>query len=570
MFDYHAPLTDIEFLLFDLYQVDKDWSRWDVGYDNETARGILTEAGRIANGVMAPLTASADQEGAHWQDGEVTAPQGFKAAAQELQAGGWLGLAGNTQYGGLGSPRVIANCVDEMFWAANTNLWLYCSLTPGASYCINQHANDDLKRTYLPNMYSGQSTGAMALTESHAGTDLGMLRTSATPQDDGSYSISGTKIFITSGEHDLSENIIHLVLARIKGAPQGTRGISLFLVPKFLLDDNGKPGQRNGFRSASIESKMGIHGNATSVINYDDATGYLIGETETGLRNMFSMMNVARLGVGTQGLGLAERAYQMAHQYTHERIQGRAPKGPVDSELPADPIISHPDVRRMMLTQRALNEGGRAFALMVGQFLDRSDYEQDPETSKLYKGFIELLTPVTKAFLTDRGMECCLTAQQCFGGHGYIRDTGIEQVVRDVRISQIYEGTNGIQALDYVGRKVLQDGARSLQSFIDHLRSMDSHPNFAEQVEGLMTEWLELVGWIAAAARTDPELPGAIAVDFLDYSGYVIYASLWALMATRSDTKWHIAQFYFDKILPRTKGLVCQIRTGTKSLQVKT
>lgn len=569
MIPYTPPLEDLEFLLFDVFDVEADWEVASLEIDRLLVTTLLGECGKIARDVMAPLSQSSDQEGASWVNGSVIAPQGFKDAFREIQQGGWLGISGNLDFGGQGMPRVLATCVDEMFWAANSNLWLYGSLTSGATYCIDAHADTNLKETYLPLMYEGRWTGAMALTESHAGTDLGMLRTKAAKSADGTYKLNGTKIFITSGEHDLADNIIHLVLARIDGAPAGTRGISLFLVPKYLPDSEGSFTVRNGLTSVSIEHKMGIRGSATSMINYADATGYLIGAENSGLRNMFTMMNFARLSVGVQGLGLASKAYQLASAYSKERLQGRSSRGPQQPGSDADAIIEHPDVRRMLLTQRAYVEGSRALAILVSKYLDKAINLPDEEERTRYLRFVELLTPLAKAFMSDRGVETTLLAQQCFGGHGYIQETGIEQIVRDARITQIYEGTNGIQALDFIGRKVLLDGATTLREFMQELQSFSLAEAFKEQVSNQVNELLEITDWLLDQNQTQADLAGALSVDFLDYCGHVIYAALWARMAAvdKDDLgKSAIAAYYFDKLLPRTESLKASIRTGAESI----
>ena len=569
MTSYTPPLDDMEFLLFDVFDVERDWQDINVDIDRTLVTTLLSECGKLASNVMAPLSHSADQEGATWENGEVRAPSGFKAAFEEIQAGGWIGIAGNPTYGGQGMPRVLATCVDEMFWGSNSNLWLYGSLTGGATYCIDAHASEELKKSYLPSMYEGRWTGAMALTEPHAGTDLGMLRTKALPTEDGSYKISGTKIFITSGEHDLAENIVHLVLARIEGAPSGTRGISLFLVPKFLPDQDSQLTIRNGFESAAIEHKMGIRGSATSVINYEDAIGFLIGAENSGLRNMFTMMNFARLSVGVQGLGLASKAYQLASAYAKERIQGRAPSGPKHPNDAADSIVEHPDVRRMLLTQRAYVEGSRAFSILVAAYLDKALSSADSQEREKHQRFVELLTPMAKAFMSDKGVEVALLAQQCFGGHGYIQETGIEQVVRDVRITQIYEGTNGIQALDFIGRKVLMDGGKTLREFTDELQAFQMSSVYAKEVTRLITQLHELTEWLIQESQSNPDLPGASSVDFLNYCALITYAALWARMSAADSAnlgKAEIADFYFDKLLPISSSLHTAIRSGSKSV----
>ncbi len=568
MTSYTPPIADLEFLLYDVFDVERDWQRQATSLDRDLVRSVLDECGRIARDVMAPLSSSADQEGATWRDGDVTAPSNFREAFSVLALGGWLGTAGNPEFGGQGMPKTLTTAIEEMFWAANTNLWLYGALTSGAAFCVDVHASTDLKAKYLPPMHEGRWTGAMALTESHAGTDLGMLRTQATPIEGNVYSITGTKIFITSGEHDLAENIVHLVLARIDGAPQGTSGISLFLVPKFLVNEQGAIGERNGFTSGGIERKMGIRGSATSVINYEGAVGYLIGEPNAGLRCMFTMMNYARLSVGVQGLGLGDRAYQMAAAYAKERVQGRASPGSVDLRRPADPIVEHPDVRRMLLTQRAFTEGSRAFSMFVAIHLDREQVAP-PDAAKKSSHYVELLTPIAKAFITDRAMETALLAQQCFGGHGYIVDTGIEQIVRDVRISQIYEGTNGIQALDLLGRKVLQNNGQTVATLVEELRQAEVDPAHVSKVHDALDLWLETTEWISARARSDQALVGAAAVDYLNVAGYTIYAWLWARMSfcdTKSRGKTELANFYFDRLLARANHHATIVKSGSASL----
>jgi alkylation response protein AidB-like acyl-CoA dehydrogenase len=419
----------------------------------------------------------------------------------------------------------------------------------------------------LPKLYSGQWTGAMALTEAHAGTDLGLLRTRAEPLANGTYAISGTKIFITSGEHDLAENIVHLVLAKLPQAPSGTRGISLFLVPKYLPAADGALGARNTFASGSIEHKMGIRGSATSVMNYEGAVGYLIGDPNDGLAAMFTMMNYERLSVGIQGLGTAEAAYQLAARYATERLQGRSPVDVGKNARAADPLLVHPDVRRMLLTQRAFNEGGRAFAAFVGRELDVAKYSDDDATRARAARFVGLLTPVAKAFLTDRGLECCVAAQQVFGGHGYIVETGVEQLVRDVRISQIYEGTNGVQALDLISRKVLRDGGATARELIDMLRGglqrMDE--GYRATVASELDRLARVTASISARATRDPALAGAVSTDYLDLFALTVYAWLWGRMVAAAPqdafgtAKRATASFFFARILPRSSALEASI-----------
>ena len=570
MTQYRPPIKDFEYLLFNVFDFEEEQTQSeDSSLDRDLVSSILSECGRVAADVMSDLSAPADEEGAHWDNGTVTAPAGFKEAFSVLTEDGWMATTGNPDYGGQGMPKILTTALEEMFWGANTNLWLYAALTAGAAYCIDEHASKEVKERYLNPMYDGRWTGAMALTESHAGTDLGMLRTRAEQISNETYRISGTKIFITSGEHDLAENIVHLVLARIDGAPQGTRGISLFLVPKYLVNEDGELGERNGFSSGSIEHKMGIRGSATSVINYDEAIGYLVGESNAGLRCMFTMMNYARLSVGVQGVGLSHRAYCMAAEYAKERLQGRSPAGPVNENAPADAIIEHPDVRRMLLTQRVLTEGSRAFSMFVARMLDRAHRSSSQSIAQESARFVEVLTPIAKAFITDRAMESTLLAQQCFGGHGYIRESGIEQVVRDTRISQIYEGANGIQAMDLLGRKVLADGGQALSALISELRQEELDARYTAVVNEVFDRWLALSEWIGQETRNDPALPGAVAVDYLNFGGYALFAWLWARMSLLDQDnmrKSELARFYFENTLPRVETHERAIRAGSESM----
>ena len=562
MLAYAAPLDDTAFVLFDLFEADAEWARMPpfAGVvDRALATAVLAEAGKLAQG-LAPLYQSGDAAGAHWRDGVVAAPPGFQGAFENLASGGWFGISGNPAHGGQGLPKMLTVLVEELFWAANTNLYLYGALTTGAALCIDAHADQALKERYLPALYAGRWTGAMALTEAHAGTDLGLIRTRAEPAADGSYAVTGTKMFITSGEHDLAENIVHLVLAKLPDAPAGPRGISLFLVPKVLPN-----GSRNGFASGGIEHKMGIRGSATSVINYDGATGYIVGAPNQGLACMFTMMNHARLSVGIQGLGLAELAYQNAAAYARERRQGRAAGGPRDASADADAIVVHADVRRMLLTQRAFAEAGRAFGAYVGLQLDRAHHAPDSEQRRSAQQRVDLLTPVAKAFLTDRGMECALLAQQTFGGHGYIVEHGIEQVVRDVRITQIYEGANGIQALDFAARKVLRDGGDALRGLLDEMRADTVAPRFAAPLAEAVARVERAAASVVAGVREDADLPGAASADLLELTGLAIYAWLWARMAGRvhdNHPKQHLARFFYAKLLPRTLALEATIAAG--------
>jgi alkylation response protein AidB-like acyl-CoA dehydrogenase len=570
MLDYQAPERDIEFLLFELFDMPEQWAGIPAFADvsEELVRAIVSEGGRLASEVMAPINQAGDEAGCTWNDGEVITPPGFKAAYDEMAGGGWLGLSGNPDYEGQGMPKMLGCLLEEMFWAANTSLYLYGTLTAGASICIDSHGTEAQKATYLPKLYSGRWSGAMGLTESHAGTDLGIIRTRAEPAADGTYRITGTKIFITSGEHDLSENVVHLVLAKLPDAPAGSKGISLFIVPKFLPDEAGEPGERNAVSSGSIEHKMGVRGSATNVMNFDGATGYMVGEPNEGLACMFTMMNYERLSVGIQGLGAGELAYQQAARYARERLQGRSVTGPKNPAGPADSLLVHPDVRRMLLTARSLTEAGRAFALYTGLQLDRHKYAGDEQAGR----FAELLTPITKAFLSDRGFEAAVAAQQVFGGHGYIREWGVEQIVRDVRIAQIYEGTNGVQALDLIGRKVLRDGGGTLTELFESFDLATVAEGYRTSLEAAFQRVFAATDHVIREANEDPELPGAVSTDYLDLVGYALYGWFWARMATVAGdddfgrAKRDCARFYFDRLLPRTLGLAQSVTSSSASV----
>ncbi len=567
MLEYKAPERDIEFLLFDLFKVQERWAEVPALADvsEELARAVISEAGRVAGEVMAPLNQSGDQEGCSWEDGVVSTPSGFKAAYDEMAGGGWLGLSGNPDYEGQGMPKVLGCVIDEMFWAANTSLYLYGTLTAGTCICIDSHGTEEQKQTYLPKLYSGQWSGAMDLTEPHAGSDLGIIRTRAVPHADGSYRISGTKIFITAGEHDLSENIVHLVLAKLPDAPAGSKGISLFIVPKYLPDENGGVGERNAVASGSIEHKMGIRASATNVMNYDEAVGYMVGEPNQGLACMFTMMNYERLSVGLQGLGAGELAYQQAASYARDRLQGRSSTGPKNPDGPADSLLVHADVRRMLLTVRALTEGGRAFALFTGMYLDLAKHGVDEDAGRIS----ELLTPIAKAFLTDRGFDAAVVAQQVFGGHGFVQEWGAEQIVRDARIGQIYEGTNGIQASDLIGRKVLRDGGATLTALLSSFEIDSVDEAYRSELQAAFARVGNALDHVKARANEDPDLPGAVATDFLDLVGYALYAWFWARMGTVAGEddfgqgKRECAAFYFARILPRTLGLEASILSSS-------
>src|SRR3569833_4721123 len=468
MGQYTAPLRDMHFVLHELLGVEPVLKSLPAHaeIDSDTINQILEEAAKFCSGVLFPQNQSGDAEGCTYVgDGVVKAPKGFKEAYDQYVEGGWPALTCDPEYGGQGLPIVVNNAVYEMLNSSNQAWTMYPGLSHGAYECIHAHGVPELQKTYLPKLISGEWTGTMCLTEPHCGTDLGILRSKAEPNGDGTYSISGTKIFISSGEHDLSKNIVHLVLARLPDAPQGTKGISLFVVPKFIPDAKGEPGARNGIKCGSIELKMGIHGNSTCVMNLDGAKGWMIGEPNKGLNAMFVMMNAARLGVGMQGLGLTEVAYQNAVIYAKERIQMRSLTGPKAPDRPADPIIVHPDVRRMLLTARAFAEGGRAFSSYIALQIDRELNHPDEEVRKEAADEVALLTPVVKAFFTDNGWIATSEAMQVYGGHGYIAESGMEQYVRDARINMTYEGTNTIQSLDLLGRKILMDNGAKLRKF---------------------------------------------------------------------------------------------------------
>ncbi|MFV3385287.1 acyl-CoA dehydrogenase C-terminal domain-containing protein [Pseudomonas sp. NY15364] len=580
--EFNAPLRDMRFVLHDVFQAPSLWARLPAladTVDADTADAILEEAAKVTGNLIAPLNRSGDEEGAQWVDGEVRTPAGFREAYATYIEGGWVGLSGNPQYGGMGMPKMLAVAFEEMLYAASSSFALYSALSSGACLAIDAHASEELKTTYLPPMYEGRWAGSMCLTEAHAGTDLGIIRTKAEPQADGSYKVTGSKIFITGGEQDLTENIIHLVLAKLPDAPAGPKGISLFLVPKMLVNADGSLGARNAVSCGSIEHKMGIKASATCVMNFDGATGYLIGEVNRGLAAMFTMMNYERLSIGIQGIGCAEASYQSAVAYARERIQSRAATGPVNQDKIADPIIVHADVRRMLLTMKALNEGGRAFACYVGQQLDLAKYAEDTDERQRAEALVALLTPVAKAFFTDTGLESCVHGQQVFGGHGYIREWGQEQLVRDVRIAQIYEGTNGIQALDLLGRKVVANGGAALRLFASEVRDF-AHAHESPYGERLVEalERLEAVsGWLLEQAKSEPNAVGAASVEYLHLFGYVAYAYMWARMAAVAQGKQQddeafyggklaTAEFFFARLLPRTLSLEASIRGGSQSL----
>ncbi len=591
---YKAPLRDLRFVMHEVLNAEAALKAMPYYTQHETADAdlinqVLDEAARFAENELAPLNAVGDQEGCKRDnDGNVTTPTGFKAAYTKFRQAGWTGLDADPQWGGQGMPHVANIAVSEMNIAANVAWSMYPGLSHGAYSALVAHGSDDLKATYLPKIVSGEWTGTMCLTEPHAGTDLGIIRTKAVSNADGSYAISGTKIFISAGEHDFTDNIVHLVLARLEGSPEGTKGISLFLVPKVLVNADGSLGERNGVVCGSLEHKMGIHGNATAVLNFDGATGYLVGEVNKGMNNMFTMMNAARLGTGMQGLGLGEVAYQNAVAYAKDRLQMRHDPRVLPGEK-ADPIISYPDVRRMLLTGRAYSEAGRALALWLALSLDTEHHHPDEAKRQEAADLVALLTPVAKAFMTDNGFNVAVQSQQVFGGHGYIREWGMEQFVRDARIGMIYEGTNSIQALDLLGRKVLMDGGKKLQRLASQVETLVSEVQDDEELQGYADQLGKAAGQVATLtmvigqkAMQNSDEANAAAVDYLRYVGHVTYAFLWLKMAKVAlgavkagqdkdgfyKAKLQTARFYFDKLLPETKMLSATIKAGGDSLDV--
>lgn len=585
---YKSPLEDIQFLLTEV--IDGAQLPKLPGYGDATPElmaSVIEEAGRVCEEVLLPLNQSGDEEGCHFENGTVRTPQGFKDAYTTFREAGWTALSCNPDYGGQGLPMLLNFIIDELVCSANLSFGMYPGLSHGAYNAIEKHGNDALKQLYLPRLVDGSWTGTMCLTEPHCGTDLGLIRTKAQPQADGSYKITGTKIFISAGEHDLAENIIHLVLAKLPDAPPGVKGISLFLVPKFVPNASGVPGSRNSAVCGSIEHKMGIKASSTCVMNFDQATGWLVGQPHQGMKAMFTMMNEARLAVGLQGLGLAEIAYQNAVQYARDRLQGRGLKGAVFPEKPADPLIVHPDVRRNLMTMRALVEGCRALAYDVGLQLDVEAKHPDPAKREAAGQYVALMTPIIKAFLTDVGFDVANLAVQIYGGHGYIRDYGIEQFVRDARITQIYEGTNGIQALDLVGRKMSDRYGKLLRTFFhpaaDFLAAEKDNAALAEMLPMFMSAFGKLqLATITVGTRgfANPEEAGAAASDYLRLFANVAVGYMWLKMAkvaaaklpeagdkaTFYQSKLTTARFYFAKIMPQANSLNLAILAGSKTV----
>jgi alkylation response protein AidB-like acyl-CoA dehydrogenase len=581
---YKAPLRDMRFVLHELHDSTAlTGLRGLEDVSPDLMDSILEEAAKLAEEVLLPINASGDEAGCVLENGVVRTPKGFKEAYDMFRSGGWTALASDPRYGGQGLPESLNKLVEEMICSSNLAFSLYPGLTHGAYQAIASHGSDELKDTYLPKMVDGTWSGTMCLTEAHCGTDLGMLRTRAVPGDDGSYKVSGSKIFISAGEHDLTENIIHLVLARLPDAPRGVRGISLFLVPKFIPATDGRPGARNGVVCTALEHKMGIKGSATCQLTFEDATGWLVGDLNKGLATMFTMMNSERLSVGIQGLGAAETSYQGAVAYARDRIQGRSLSGAKSPDKAADAIIVHPDVRRMLLTMRAYTEGCRALGGWVARELDEMERSKEPDARRRAEDFTALMTPVVKALFTDLGFEATNIGMQVYGGHGYIRDHGMEQLVRDARISMIYEGTNGIQALDLVGRKLPQGAGRMLRTFFhpvsEFIERNTDHKQLGEMVKGFGKAFgaLQLAtGQIAAKGMGDPEEAGAAATEYLRLFGLVALGFMWArsavvaaekLVRPDSDAAFYkakliTARFYMERILPQAGALLVAIKAG--------
>ena len=572
--EYKAPLRDIRFVCDELLNYPEHYKA--IGAEDATpdmVDAILEEAAKFSEQVLSPLNRSGDQEGCTWSEDGVKAPAGFKEAYQQYVEGGWPALSASEEMGGQGLPESLGLLVSEMVGTANWSWGMYPGLSHGAKNTLIEHGSEEQKQTYLTKLTSGEWTGTMCLTESHCGTDLGMLRTKAEPNADGSYAVSGTKIFISAGEHDMADNIVHIVLARMPDSPEGTKGISLFIVPKFLPTADGSVGERNGVSCGSIEHKMGIHGNATCVMNFDGATGYLIGEKNKGLNYMFTFMNTARIGTALQGLTHAEVAMQGGLEYARDRLQMRSLTGPKAPDKPADPIIVHPDVRRMLLTIKSFVEGHRALIFFMTQQADIMMHGATEEERKLADDLMAFLTPIGKAFCTETGFESANLGVQIYGGHGFISEWGMEQNVRDARISMLYEGTTGIQALDLLGRKVLMTQGEALKNFtkIVHAFCKENSDNeavkeFVGPLGELNKEWGDLTMKIGMAAMENADEVGAASVDFLMYSGYAVLAYFWADMARVAaeklaagtteeafyKAKLQTARFYYKRILPRT------------------
>ncbi len=577
---YTAPFKDQQFLLHEVLKVTETGIPGYDELDRDFTGAVLEEAGKIASEVLQPLNAVGDRQGCTLENGVVRTPDGFKSAYDQLREGGWMGLDADPEYGGQGMPFLLSSAVGEMFVSANMAFNMYQGLTHGAYSAIHTHGSDEQKAMYLPNMVEGRWSGTMNLTEPHCGTDLGLIRTKAEPQDDGSYLITGSKIWISAGEHDLSENIIHLVLAKAPGGGEGTKGISLFIVPKFMVNDDGSLGDRNAVSCGGLEEKMGIHGNATCVMNYDGAKGFLVGELHKGMRAMFTMMNEARLGVGVQGLAQGSVAYQNALGFAQDRLQGRDVTGVKNPDGPADPIIVHPDVRRGLLDQKSFVEGGRAFMYWGAMLIDQAHRAEDADAEAL----ISLLTPVIKGFLTDKGFETTVLAQQTLGGSGFTREWGIEQFVRDARITMIYEGTNGIQSLDLVGRKLAQNGGKTVMAFFDLVKTFikenegdaDLKDGFLDPLKSASKDLQAAGMFFMQNGMKNPNNALSGSYDFMLLFGHVCLGLMWARMAKAAraaldagtsdaafyESKLATGRYYMARQLPATATHLARIQSG--------
>ena len=581
---YNAPVKDLQFVLHDLLKVSEQDIPGFEDLDRDFTGAVIEEAGKVASEVLAPLNMVGDVEGCVLENGVVRTPTGFKNAFMVMKDGGWTAMDCDPEYGGQGLPYVMHTAAQELMVSANMAFQMYQGLTHGAYSAIHVHGSDAQKQKFLPKMVTCEWTGTMNLTEPHCGTDLGLMRTKAVPQDDGSYKITGQKIFISAGDHDMADNIIHLVLARIPGGPDGIKGVSLFIVPKIIVNDDGSLGDHNGVSVSKIEEKMGIHGNSTCIMNYDGAEGYMIGEMHKGMRAMFVMMNEARLGVGLQGYAQAEVAYQNAVTYANDRLQGRAVTGAENPEGPADPLIVHPDIRRNLMDQKSFVEGARALTLWGTYLIDRAHKNDDADAD----GLISLLTPVMKGFLTDKGFEYATAAQQVYGGHGYIEESGMSQFARDARIAMIYEGANGVQALDLVGRKLAQDGGKHVMAFFEMVKTFikDNKGNAALKADFLdplkaASKDMQAAGmYFMQNGVKNPNHALAGSYDFMHMMGHVCFGLMWARMGKAAmdaleagasdkefyETKIATGRYYMARQLPATAMHLARINTGADTV----